>query len=113
LWNTANDPDWTAHGGVGTKPFTTNTLCNSFFTPVNSLAGKTMLDLVGQGGGSSPPRKAARDVVAAYLNASFGLDYPYSPAQISALWTNAVANNTFDALHNLLAPLNQINCPIH
>jgi hypothetical protein len=113
LWNQTNDPDWTAHGGVGTNPYRTTTLFNSFFAPVNSLAGKTMLDLVGTGGGSSPPRKAARDVVAAYLNASFGLDYPYTPAQISALWTDAVAHNTFSALHDLLAPLNQVGCPIH
>jgi hypothetical protein len=72
-----------------------------------------MLDLVGTGGGSSPARKAARDVVAAYLNSSFGLTFPYTPVQVSALWTDAVQHNTFDALHNLLAPINQVNCTIH
>jgi hypothetical protein len=57
-----------------------------------------------QGGGSDPAQKAARDVVAAYLNASFGLSFGYTHAQISGLWSAAVAHNSFDALHNLPAP---------
>jgi hypothetical protein len=108
-----NDPDWATHGGVGTNPFIQATLFNSFFTPVRSLNGITMFTLVSSGGGSNSAQKAARDVVAAYLNASFGLSFGYTPAQISALWSDAVAHNTFDALHNLLAPLNMRSCPIH
>jgi hypothetical protein len=114
LWNQGPpDPDWALHGGLGTNPYRTTRLFNSFFTPVSSLNGKTMLDLVGTGGGSSPPRKAARDVVAAYLNSAFGMNFPYTPPQVAGLWSDAVAHNSFDALHNLLAPINQVNCTIH
>jgi hypothetical protein len=120
LWNQTNDPDWAAHGGVGTNPFTTSTLFDSFFTPYSgvqgSTAGKTMLDFVGTGGGSKPAEKAARAVVAAYLNASFGLDYPFTTTQISTMWTNAVTTNTRDAflsVFNTLGTANMIGCPIH
>jgi hypothetical protein len=107
-----NDPDWVAAGGDGTNPFYHGTLFNDYFTPVNSLNGLTMYDMVGTGGGNSPARKAARDVVAAYLNASFGLDFPYSPLEIANLWVDAVDSNSFSALHDLLAPLNQRLCPL-
>jgi hypothetical protein len=71
-----------------------------------------MLDLVGTGGGGSPITKAARDVVAGYLNAArFGGLYQYSEAEISAMWTAAVANNTFKQLHSTLAPFNELGCP--
>ena len=112
LWDTVNDPDWTAEGGVGTNPFIQTTLFNSYFTPVASLNGESMLDIVGIGGGSSPARKAARDVVAATLNASFGIDYGYTPQEIADMWTDAVTNNTFKALHDFLAPLNERGCTI-
>jgi hypothetical protein len=107
-----DDPDWPAHGGAGFNPYKHSDLFSSVFTDYPQVGNKTMLELVGTGGGSSPARKAARDVVAAYLNASFGLDYPYSPAEVAALWTDAVANDSFDALHLLLAPLNQVGCPV-
>ena len=112
LWNQENDPDWTGHGGQGTNPYRHSTLFNTYFTPVSTLNGLTMFDLVGNGGGNAPARKAARDVVTAYLNASFGLVYPYTPSQVSALWASAVANNSFDALHTLLTTANQGSCPI-
>ncbi|MCA1833707.1 MAG: hypothetical protein LC750_13455, partial [Actinobacteria bacterium] len=117
LWNQANDPQWTSHGGAGTNPFTTSTLFNSFFTPTSKTAGKTMLQIVGSGGGSDWYNKVARDVIAAYLNASFGLtQFPYTTAQISAAWTNAVTGSQqmqkLQALHDQLAPANQLGCPI-
>jgi hypothetical protein len=120
LWDTTIDPDWTAHGGVGTNPFTTTTLFDSFFTPYSgqfgSTSGKTMLDIVGTGGGSKPANKAARMVVAAYLDASFGLNYPYTTNQITTMWTNAVTTNTsaaFMDVFNKLGAANNLGCPIH
>jgi hypothetical protein len=98
---------------VGANPFVQTTLFNSFFTPATPLNGLSMIRLVSSGGGSNSAQKAARDVVTAYLNASFGLSFGYTPAQISGMWSDAVAHNTFDALHNLLAPLNMRICPIH
>jgi hypothetical protein len=115
LWNELNDPQWASNGGAGTNPFIQTTLFNSFFTPQSSLNGKTMLDIVGTGGGNAWPRKAARDVVAAYLNASFGLSYPFTPAQIAQMWTNAVnagGNAGFQAIHAQLAPANELGCDI-
>ena len=115
LWNTANDPDWTAHGGAGTNPFTTSTLFNSFFTPWSGEAGKTMLDLVGTGGGSAAADKAARVVVAEYLNAAFGLQTPYTTTQVAQMWTNAVAAGTdaaFTDVFNKLTAATTLGCPI-
>jgi uncharacterized repeat protein (TIGR01451 family) len=109
LWDEANDPDW---DGNGTNPFTHDTLFNSFFTLHANLAGLTMFDIVGTGGGSDPVRKAARDVVAAYLNASYGVDIGLTTDDIEDLWTDAVTNETFDELHALLSALNERECPL-
>lgn len=93
LWNAVNDPDWSAAGLLGTNPYIHTTLFNSFFTPHPNLAGLTMLDLVSTGGGPDPVRKAARSLVAAYLNASaYGSAYAYTTAQLSSMWANTVAN---------------------
>jgi uncharacterized repeat protein (TIGR01451 family) len=115
LWNTSPDAQWTAAGGVGNPPFIQTTLFNNFFTPHAFLNGRTMLDLVGTGGGPNPVRKAARMLVAAYLNTSFGLSYPFSTAQLSAAWTAAVNDGSpaaFQALHLLLGAANELGCNI-
>jgi len=115
LWNVLNDPDWTAAGGVGTNPYAHDTLFNSFFTAHSSLNGLTMLDIVGTGGGSAWPRKTARDVVAAYLNTSFGLDYPFTADEIWNMWDAAVTLGTtsaFRSLHLTLDEANNLGCPI-
>ena len=113
LWDEVGDLDWTEEDGDGTNPFIHTTLFESYFTPAASLPdGLTMLDIVGTGGGNNPARKAARDVIAAYLNASFGIDYGYTPQEIADMWTDAVTNNTFQELHLFLAPLNERGCTI-
>jgi hypothetical protein len=115
LWNVLSDADWTAAGGVGANPFAHDTLFNSFFTAHTSLDGLTMLDIVGTGGGSAWPQKTARDVVAAYLNASFGLDYPFTAAEIWDMWDDAVTAGTtsaFRSLHVTLDEANNLGCPI-
>ncbi len=115
LWNTSPDAQWTAAGGAGNPPFIQTTLFNSFFTPHAFLNGRTMLDLVGTGGGPNPVRKAARSLVAGYLNAAFGLGYPFTTAQLSAAWTAAVTAGTpaaFLALHIQLDEANNLGCDI-
>ena len=85
LWDTVNDPDWLLHGGMGTNPFIQAQTFSSFvlFTPTGtSVDSLSMLAIVGSGGTNSWPRKAARDLIAAYLNASFGISYPYTTGQI-------------------------------
>ena len=93
LWNKIDDPQWD-YGG--TNPFTHDTEFNTFFKdgPIDSrLNGLTMLDLVGSGGTEDPARKAARDMVAAYLNESaFPADFPAaSLAGLVDMWYSAVA----------------------
>jgi hypothetical protein len=107
-WDIASDPDWNPPGG---NPFYHDTLFNDYFAPWGSLGGKTMWDLVKQGGGPDPARKAARSLVAAYLNASHGdVDYPLTTAELEALWNDAVAGGTFLDLHLQLDQLNNLGC---
>lgn len=115
LWNVNNDPHWTAAGGDGTNPFIHTTLFNDFFTSHDDLAGLTMFQLVKTGGGSNWARKTARDVVAAYLNASFGMDYPLEADEISDAWKEAVDTDTdaaFTALHLELDEYNNYGCDL-
>jgi hypothetical protein len=106
LWNESDDPQWPLSGGQGTNPYIWTTPFNSFFTPYADLDGFDMMSLVGTGGGPDDFQKAARDLVAAYLNSSWGMNYPYSPAQLSAMWTDAVNNEDFMPLHLLLDAAN-------
>ena len=113
LWDAPNDPDWSAAGGAGENPFNHGTLFNSFFTPVHpQLDGLTMIDLAGSGGTSGEERKAARDLIAAYLNASFGMSYRYSTAGLISMWNEAVSTGGFAQLHDILDAANNSSCPL-
>ncbi len=110
LWDEGPpDPDWT---GVGTNPYIHTTLFNSFFNVVTDsrLDGYTMYQLVSSGGGSDPAIKAARDMVAAYLNESaFPVDFPAdSLADLLTMWYDAVAGGdaALAAFHNTVAGWN-------
>ncbi len=109
LWNEVNDPQWT-YGGV--NPYIHTTLFNDFFnvTTDSRLNGLTMMDLVGSGGTSDPAVKAARDMVAAYLNESaFPADFPAnSLADLKAMWYAAVAggDTALAAFHILVSGWN-------
>jgi len=115
LWNEPNDPDWTDAGGEGSNPYIWTTPFNSFFTSHPDLDDLTMMDLVGKGGGNNDVRKAARSLVAAYLNASFGMNYPLTPGELSSLWTAAVddgSDEAFMALHLELDEYNNYGCDL-
>ncbi|MGD8463897.1 MAG: prealbumin-like fold domain-containing protein, partial [Anaerolineae bacterium] len=103
------DPDWE---GFYDQPFSHGTEFNSFFADYDAADGLTMIDIVGTGGGSEDWRKAARDVVAGYLNASWGIAYPYTPAEIAQMWADAVGSGDFAYLHSMLAPANELGCPL-
>jgi hypothetical protein len=92
-WSSVNDAQWGANGGRGTNPFSHATLFNSFFTPNPALAGMTMWDVANGGGGPIPATPCAAQLVAAYLNASFG-SFPFSTSQLSTMWSAATAGGT-------------------
>jgi hypothetical protein len=115
LWDEVNDPDWT---GVGTNPFIHTTLFNDFFNGATDprLDGQTMFQIVSNDGGSAnSAEKAARDMVAAYLNESaFPEDFPAdSLAQLEADWYAAVAGGdaALDAFHVLVGGWNDPEYP--
>ncbi len=73
-----------------------------------------MMDLVGTGGDGDPVRKAARNVVAAYLNASTGIAFAFTTGEIVAMWDAAVADGGAQAfldVHQTLGSANQRDCP--
>jgi hypothetical protein len=123
LWDEVNDTDWT---GADTNPFIHTTLFNDFFNATewpleagspdttSDLDGLTMYDLVSSGGTSDSARRAARDMVAAYLNetafpATFPADTGDGLAYLRTEWFNAVEIGTdaaFDGFHNLVSGWN-------
>jgi hypothetical protein len=102
------DQQWIDSSGANPpgNPYIHVTLFNDFFTPYTSLSGFDMFTLVGSGGGPNDYQKAARDLVAAYLNASWGMNYPYTTAQLSQMWAVAVASGDFMSLHSTLDAAN-------
>jgi uncharacterized repeat protein (TIGR01451 family) len=93
LWNQpVLDPQWP---NDATQPFETDDYFNDIFSSDTDsrLDGLTMLDLVGTGGTDDWARKAARDMVAAYLNESaFPADFAAeSLSQLETMWYAAVA----------------------
>jgi hypothetical protein len=91
LWDELDDPQWLYNG---TNPFVHTTPFNDFFDLATDprLDGYTMYELVNGGGGPDPALKAARDMVAAYLNVSaFPEAYSTSStADLADMWYAAV-----------------------
>jgi hypothetical protein len=112
LWNEGSppdsyDPDWLTYpGGLPGNPYIHGTHFNDFFEVYEPLNGVTMMDLVGTGGATDDFQKAARNVVAAYLNASWGMAFPHTTQEIDDMWSAAVESGDFLGLHLYLAPLN-------
>ncbi len=113
LWNTANDPQWgpprITNGS--TNPFVQTTPFNSFFQPAFELAGMTMLDIVGTGGTEVEARKAARSLIAGYLNTTALSAYPFSQTQLVSMWNaaNNAGNGGSTRLANLLTLHTQLD----
>lgn len=109
LWDQVNDPQWTY---VGSNPFIHTTLFNSYFNVATDarLDGMTMFDLVSTGGTSNSAQRAARDMVAAYLNESaFPGTFPAdSLSALTTMWYAAVAGGdaALDNFHNEVAGWN-------
>jgi hypothetical protein len=122
LWDVENDEDWKA-GNYATEynPFAHDKLFNDYFSDVTDsrLDGWTMYALVSTGGGSDPAQKAARDMVAAYLNESaFPGSFPADDlASLTQMWYDAVSGGdpALDAFHNTVSAWNSPTdgyCPL-
>jgi hypothetical protein len=98
LWNEVDDPDWIASGGIPYNPYIHTTGFCSFF---GCTDGSDMWYYLNpeMWTVNDDFHKAARDLVAAYLNASWGMNYAYSTAELSEMWADAVASGDFMALH--------------
>jgi hypothetical protein len=122
-WNVANDPDWV--NASFAQPYTHATLFFGRTNPYTSPFARnrvpttdipnsmTMFQIISSGGTSNSAQRAARSVIAAYLNASYNATYPWSRAEIVSRW-NAAANisnaaqrnSALDDLHRDLDPIN-------
>ncbi|MCB2179762.1 DUF11 domain-containing protein [bacterium] len=110
LWDQEDDPQW-VYGG--TNPFIHTTLFNDFFNVEvdDRLDGQTMLQIVGNDGGSgNSAEKAARDMVAAYLNeSSFSATFPApSLSALEDMWYAAVlgGDEALEDFHIIVASWN-------
>ncbi len=116
LWNKDYDLDWLASGGAGWNPFNWTTPFNDFFASYEPLGEVDMMTLLIVGGGPNDYQKAARDLVAAYLNASWGMNYPYTTGELTAMWADMVVSGGFMSLHLELDAANNAygmgKCPI-
>jgi hypothetical protein len=110
LWDVPMDNDWfTAGYATPYNPYAHDKLFNDFFNVVThpDLSNYTMYDLVSSGGGSNAAVKAARDMVAAYLNESaFPVTFPADSLDaLKAMWYDAVTaslggdDSLLDAFH--------------
>jgi uncharacterized repeat protein (TIGR01451 family) len=114
LWDEVDDPQWIYNGS---NPFIHDTLFNDFFnvSTDSRLDGLTMYDLVSGGGGNDWAVKAARDMVAAYLNESaFPDGYPAaSLTNLTDRWYAAVngGDATLQGFHDLVSGWNSPPSP--
>lgn len=110
-WDEFPDGDWNPPNG---NPFYHVTVFNLFFTSWSSLDGLSMYDLVSKGGGKDDARKAARSLVAAYLNATHAsVNYPLSTTDLNNAWDDAVDGTIeFIDLHRQLDEFNNLGCEL-
>jgi hypothetical protein len=113
LWNENNDPQWSASGGAGTNPYKWDDGFCGFFGCSESGAmwyyvNPDMWSV------NNDFHKAARSLVAAYLNASWNMAYAYTTTELETMWDNAVTSGDFLTLHNLLDAANNApaGCPV-
>ena len=91
LWDAPDDPDWR---GLNNQPFNRDTnFCEFFGGCIGDKSMNYYLDMQYSGltgGADQFFNKAAHSLVAAYLNASWGMNYAYSTTQLHAKWTAAI-----------------------
>jgi hypothetical protein len=117
LWDEVDDPQW-IYGGE--NPYIHTTRFNDRFSDITDtrLDGQTMFQIVSNDGGiANSAEKAARDMVAAYLNESaFPGAFPASSlADLEVAWYAAVAGGDagLDAFHTLVGGWNDSGyCPL-
>ena len=117
LWDLQTDADWVAAGGLGTNPYIHSTPFNTFFTPYAPFGQATMFEVANQGGGSDAAAKAARSLIAAFLNASFygsvpdghSEGFPLSVTQLQTMWADAVKSGKKSAFLALNCTLDNAN----
>jgi hypothetical protein len=104
LWNTSDDPQWASTGespgGVALtddNPFDHTTKFNEFFYAHPNFEGMTpddileMYEIANQTGNIPDIEvKAARQLIAAYLSASYFAGYPLTTTQLKDAWKQAV-----------------------
>lgn len=116
LWNSLGDLDWTTWAqklglaATPANPFVKTDQFTSVFAAHPAVSGYTMQQLIEGVQGSTAledaVRKAARALVAAYLDASlYGPGYAYSQAQLKTMWQQAVTADTVGAFETLKAAL--------
>ena len=111
LWSEPGDPQWSIACGATVPFLMTDTFCGA---PLNlfdchpDVQDSTMSALLCTGGGNIPAQKAARDVIAAYLNASCnGVAFGMTPQAVAQMWNDAVAGTiSFETVHTTLGALN-------
>jgi hypothetical protein len=105
LWNEVSDPDWVASGGNGFNPYIhTDDFCSEFGCP-SDKGGGDMWYYVNPNewpNASDDFDKAARSLVAAYLNTSWGVNYAYSAGELISMWGNALLSGDFAGVHSTL-----------
>jgi len=79
---------------------------------VNAFPGKTLLQVLGQGGGGLIA--LGRHAVAALLNASSSdVDYDRTTAEVIASFNAAYASGSYEPVKNVFATFNEQGCPLN
>ena len=119
LWDSVGDLHWNAWAqklgltsATPANPFVKSDPFTAVFAPHAAVSGYTMQQLLdGVKTKDSTEiedaaRKAARSLVAAYLDASlYGPRYAYTQAQLTIMWQQTVTTNTKDAFEALKTQL--------
>jgi hypothetical protein len=107
LWNEDNDPQWVASGGIPYNPYIHDTNFCGYFG-CGGATSSTMWYYVNPNlwTVNDDFSKAARSMTAAYLNASWGMNYPYSTSELQTMWTDAFNTGKLLELHITLDAAN-------
>jgi hypothetical protein len=97
------------HFGNWTLPYTPNTKFKHVFA--NAFPGKTLLQVLGQGGGGL--NALGRHTVAALLNAaSSGVEYDLTVDEVIAAFNAAYQSGDYEEQKDVFADLNEQGCPL-